>query len=600
MPKIRYTIEEVFKLEQEGILARDNTKKFFIPPYQRGYKWDNQVDVLLNDFHEAYEYKLPDYYLQNIVAKKTTKNDDNVLELIDGQQRITTLSILFAVFHHINNDLENFSSNKLIYGIREKVNSFFNNFVYNDLTGLLDKKWETIIAEDEKLNEQDIYYLFNAIKKIHIYLSDFEKDKLIDFYEYIKNKVLIIYHPVDESISSEKIFGNLNSNKLELTDIELVKALLLTKTGREIHGKNSTFKELIDKRILLGRQWDEINIWLNKKEVKSFLFKSSENSPLSNFLKLIAENDTEFSTNTKYPLFTFFDKKIKNKSDKANAITIFNQIKLNYLILKEWFNDNNIFNLLSFIMYAENENIDAYYDFFTVDKSELKGKLLERAIEILPSEEEINNLDYDNSKDRSVIRITLLALSIFVDDKTYRYNFYKHEEEKWSLEHIFPQNPKNLSNKLLSNDIVFVKEIFKHDNTKIDFNQLANEDETADKVETIYNKLKDSLNNKDSFSLSTREKELLYKFIKIDKLHSIGNLALLTSSDNSANSNGMFNEKRHKIVNRISNGSFVPKHTYDVFSKLIIKNGNNINIWSEEDIVAHTEWIKLRISNLKN
>jgi hypothetical protein len=80
----------------------------------------------------------------------------------------------------------------------------------------------------------------------------------------------------------------------------------------------------------------------------------------------------------------------------------------------------------------------------------------------------------------------------------------------------------------------------------------------------------------------------------------MGNMALLTRGDNSSNSNGMFSKKRHNIVNRISKGSFVPKHTYDVFSKLISdKMSKDTGVWSEKDINTHQAWILTKIENLK-
>jgi hypothetical protein len=61
----------------------------------------------------------------------------------------------------------------------------------------------------------------------------------------------------------------------------------------------------------------------------------------------------------------------------------------------------------------------------------------------------------------------------------------------------------------------------------------------------------------------------------------------------------MFSKKRHNVTRRISIGSFVPKHTYDVFSKLLSeKMDPNLNVWSEKDIDAHKEWIENTIKSI--
>jgi len=67
-------------------------KEFFIPTYQRGYRWDErQVLDLLEDifeFQEKYKDEGEFYCLQPIVVKKYGKDDDNKWEIIDGQQRL--------------------------------------------------------------------------------------------------------------------------------------------------------------------------------------------------------------------------------------------------------------------------------------------------------------------------------------------------------------------------------------------------------------------------------------------------------------------------------------------------------------------------------
>ena len=75
------------KFETKGVL--DIEDNFFVPDYQRGYRWgENEVKQLLEDI---YENGLKPYYLQPIVVK-TIKNKS--YELIDGQQRLTTLYLL--------------------------------------------------------------------------------------------------------------------------------------------------------------------------------------------------------------------------------------------------------------------------------------------------------------------------------------------------------------------------------------------------------------------------------------------------------------------------------------------------------------------------
>lgn len=61
---------------------------------------------------------------------------------------------------------------------------------------------------------------------------------------------------------------------------------------------------------------------------------------------------------------------------------------------------------------------------------------------------------------------------------------------------------------------------------------------------------------------------------------------------------GMFDEKRKAIRRRIASGSFVPRHTYEVFSKMIGNSDADLTLWSKADIENHTQVIKERIAKL--
>lgn len=70
--------------------------KFYIPPYQRGYAWtEEQAEDLVNDLYTAFqEDATNDYFLGSIVlVKKNTK----LFDVVDGQQRLVSLSLLFSV-----------------------------------------------------------------------------------------------------------------------------------------------------------------------------------------------------------------------------------------------------------------------------------------------------------------------------------------------------------------------------------------------------------------------------------------------------------------------------------------------------------------------
>src|SRR5687768_4015633 len=82
----------------DGALYQHGAKSYYIAPYQRGYKWassgpNDAVCLLMRDIIDAFESN-SEYYLQFITTKLNDKGGTKVLEVIDGQQRLTTLTLL--------------------------------------------------------------------------------------------------------------------------------------------------------------------------------------------------------------------------------------------------------------------------------------------------------------------------------------------------------------------------------------------------------------------------------------------------------------------------------------------------------------------------
>ena len=603
MSDLLYNIENVFSTDpRNGVLGKNNTSKFYIPSYQRGYKWSSEgsnawVKIMMEDFLEAFSNKDEEYLLQYITVKKRKIDDNHILEIIDGQQRITTLIILLSVlFHKIssNPNISNIAHEKLIYGIRENVQIFLEQFVFSEIRTVIENTWDEFINDHAGFNEQDIFYIFNAVKKIE-QLLPIEASDLLAFEKYVKENVQLIFNVVNETIIGEKIFSNLNSNRVELTDIELIKGLILTKASREDNSAINNFKELLDLRASMGQKWDIISRWINNPRISSFFFADGI-SAMHQFLSLVAEyngyNKLPFAD--KYALFNFFQTQVKRKS--ISSIKLFSDIKFFFSLLEDWYYTNEIYNRLGFLFFSDKSSRNSLIiSLLDKNKLELKNELMTLAVGKIPID--IDSLEY--GVDDSDINKVLLALSIFSNEKELRFNFYSFKKEKWTLEHIFPQNPSKLPDRLERNDIKLLKSLIKDDINLSDLSKYKFEDETEEKTKEIFNNLLEKL-ELESCDVNNREKDLLYNLIRSEKLNSIGNLVLLSDSDNSSNSNGMFDQKRNNIVKRISKGSFVPKHTYDVFSKLISSNFDlDLSVWSEKDIDAHTKWIGESINKIK-
>lgn len=572
MQDLVFSAEDIFNSNSDnGCLFQYEAEKFLIPTYQRGYKWGSQaetdaVPTLLKDlwiaFNSAQTQKHKrEYYLQYITVKKV----GNCLEVIDGQQRLTTLSILFSILP-LHLETQNIASGKLAYSIRE---SFFTEHIYQktQLTELLNATWnsETGLAVGQKtFNTQDVFYLFHAAKRINNFLSQDEvKNKLNDFESFLRRDIKIIVNAVESYVPSERVFNNLNSSKVPLTEVDLIKALFITKLARiETLEQKKHYKEILEARSLLGKHWDEIAAQTREPEFGSFFF--GEEPGMESLLELVAKKfgytppKNEKKENKNYPLFNFFNA----REDKL--VEYFDRIKLSFSVLKEWHRTDYIYNLLGFIFFAKTSKINKS-EFINSNllsaKKDLEFELLKRRKELLSKD--IATSKYGDDE----IHNALLAMSVFDDStsETIRFNYYSFKEDSWSLEHIFPQRPEGKAT-LNAKQRLLVLEMLGGANATPRMKELLAKAERT-----------------------PEEKEEYYKELQAKKeLNSIGNMALLSSKDNSSNGCGFFEQKRTNILKRIKKGSFVPKHTFDVFSKMIFpSNPGDLLLWSKENIDNH-------------
>ena len=576
MKELIFNIEDIFNNQtQNGCLSQYESSFYHIPAYQRGYKWasnhNGAVTILLNDLWKAFnsfiKKEKSEYYLQYITVKKIILNNENCLEVIDGQQRLTTLSILLSVLS-LKLEIQNIAENKLDYAIR---NNFFEQHIYpkEKLKIIIESNWEDLIKNKTLENNQDVFYMTNAAIKINTFFSD---EKLDEFYDFVINQVKIIVNSVDEHIHSETVFKNLNSNKVPLTESELIKGLLITKVGRiKTNQQQKHFKEIIEIRMNIGRQWDEINHWANIPEIKSYYFNNKQDAMHELLALTVAFHDDSIDVNDlnnhskDFPLFNYY-------LEQTDCTILYNKLLAIKNTLEDWYNTTEIYNLLGYCRFAKKSgknNLIFLKDCLkTLNKTELKEKKLNVIKSDFIKNINFNEISYEETPEK--IHQILLHLSVFIKgQENTRFDFYHFKEEKWTLEHIFPQTPEGKNKILNESDKEAIKQILGTVS-----NEVANVLELDERTE--------------------EQKNVYYKALKEHHaLNSIGNMCLLTGGDNASNGNNFFNEKRLNILTLIQRGSFVPKHTFDVFSKMFPKaNTEQMNNWTQKDFSAHLEYIK--------
>jgi len=235
------------------------SEKFFIPSYQRGYRWaDRQVTNLLDDIwnfrlNSETESNEAFYCLQPIVVSKM----NGEWEVLDGQQRLTTIYIILKCLKEGLTFFgkQNFS---IRYQTRPDSETFLKNIDF-------DKREENI----------DYFHICQAHTTISNWFQDKDGTAKIHFLTTLLNdnesgkNVKVIWYDVSDENTSDNfaidIFTRLNIGKIPLTNAELVKALFLQKGN--FQEDKATLKQL-----QIASEWDGIEKTLQNDAFWYFIY----------------------------------------------------------------------------------------------------------------------------------------------------------------------------------------------------------------------------------------------------------------------------------------------------------------------------------------
>lgn len=566
---------------------------FFIPSYQRGYRWgEQQVKDLLDDILEfASDKKMKGFYcLQPIVVKKETvvANGDKQdrYRVIDGQQRLTTIYIILKYLSDARKYI--FPSNhEKIYSIvyetrREKDNNSYEfleniknintidnqniDFHYMSSAYITIKKW----FENK---ETRVGSVINALLD-----NDYEErdGKKID----VAKNVRIIWYEIDDT-DEISVFTRLNTGKIPLTNSELIKALFVL----NIEEKNE--------RLKLTTEWDNIEYTLQNSQFFAFLNDTeyTKATKIEFIFDLIADmrkDDVKIenlrTNDSKYSFYVFNDL-ISNKdkaSKEQNSKELWKTVKKYFRIFNELYSSNTYYHLVGYLT-NNNVSIKKIIELFEDnDKDKFKLELDSLIKATLPKDKKIDDLNYKDDM-HDVYKILFLFNVISTLNSEYtKYPFNKHKSEQWSLEHIHAQNSQQIKKdehkiELLTSELDYVKNEEKREKIKLLIELYKVDKKSANNsFDDLQDEIFDDRIYGDGFSIN---------------LHTINNLALLSGKDNSALNNSVFPAKRDKIIELDSSGSFIPIGTKNVFLKYYSNNVKEAVQWNKEDMDSYLDAI---------
>ena len=541
---------------------------FFIADYQRGYRWKEEVEMLLNDISEVEEGK--NYCLQPIVVKKV----GDKYELIDGQQRLTTLYLIqrftkiyrpkiqvkYTISYQTRENSKSYLENLDFYAINNDSPNNIDEYFINSAAQII-KKWF------EKFNDEE------QTK----YASD--DDAANDIQSKLNNKVHVIWYEVDSSESSTQLFTRLNIGKIPLTNAELVKALFLS--------RNNGIDD--PKQLEIATQWDIIEKELRNDNFWYFITNEKAEKYATRIelvFNLMANK--QLSDKERFRTFFYFSEKIKGEKDKSN---VWLEILRYYQKLKEWYENFEVYHKVGYLIATQTITLQKLLK-ESVDKTKtvFQQSLDEKIAQSINFSKDYSELSY-GSNDAQIEKILLLFNVETIrqkQDEFMRFPFERHKKENWSLEHIHAQNSEGLNK-----DDARRKWLIDHKMSLISFNDESLNDlitRIDDLIEKIDNP-NDKSNKGEIFGpLFDEIVKTLSENGDIEEIHSIDNMALLSAKDNSSLNNSTFDVKRNKIISMDKTIEYIPVCTRRVFLKYYTDSDKNqLHFWGKADRKAYIQ-----------
>ena len=499
------------KIDCDKALVKDIFKNWYsIPNYQRPYVWEtDQVEELLSCISGAKDNHDEQYFIGSIIYKVTEKVVDGVkyqeFELLDGQQRITTIFLIIAVIRDIvlkNRDqfdedtFKDITSTceeliyqrksrskgnpermRIVFDIRKEVKEFVNNYIKPELSTLNDNMLK-ILASDNKKNTS-IKHMVNTILTVRKYFNDNISipSELEEFFYYLQNNVLMVYIATENLDDAFQLFTVMNNTGLKLTNSDILKATNL----KEIES------ESIQKECAM--EWEDMETY----------FGDDFDNFLSQIRTILVKRRADYTLIKEFSDIIYSGKRWdRSKKQWVNSEPLLNKGKDTFAFVKDYFDvyqllfdkshfdeikSYHIFNYLSFmtkafetdywkapvLMYFKKFGYNGFQDFLKkldnklscdwiiglvasmrIDNMNQILVCIEKAqnyVEVLTSNVfNINLSDFksvitDSIYGRRYARYLLLKIDLLNESQSEKYDL----PDTISIEHILPQNPNDSS-----------------------------------------------------------------------------------------------------------------------------------------------------------
>ena len=606
MDELIYSVRKVFR----DYLPSQGCDFFNIPEYQRGYKWTaDNVKQLLNDLKNFRKGDSEAFYcLQNITITKSKLNEKVCMNVIDGQQRLTTLFIIVSYIQRnmMNRILES-NSDILRYSVRKTTDEFLRTEI---ISGSL---WNTDINPD-KAKSKDQYYIMEVACAIDDW---FKKNDLAP--EVILDNLIIIVNKVDSG-DEETVFASLNGGKVDLDGADLVRAILITRAAkqkypsmiskeqlRQITNEDinlniditvSSRGKINEFRVKLGIELDKMNKWWSDRDVRNYFEQLLPNRISQNrsfkysqypidllyyaFYEAYKEYFTELKSDRDLELRFFENGLDLNGDNSDDHLEFYNAVEEFHFTMVDWYSNDEIYNLVGYLMYNFKGSTVTFERLWRIWKTSNSKRLFIDEIKRIINEQ----LAFHFSGETEQSGEELIALRKAILDTSYDWYTNDFTIKLLPLLDILPIEKKQKNS---------VTTVIKRIQTDY-FKRIKEEDKEHVRSQT-------RRINEENITEEDKEAQLDENR---NGLNSIGNIVLLHESINRSYGNDKHTLKMDRIANEfIMNNCYIRPHTFSVFiSKLKNMDNNGINdneiFWSDDDILKTIQKIDMRISKYLN
>lgn len=461
------------EIKSAKIKVMDVFKNWYIvPSYQRHYVWEeDNINALLEDIKDNYlERNDEEYFLGSYIIQ--SKNDNN--DLLDGQQRITTLFLLFAFLRDYERTENQYRSEfqdyiyqgakpmsgikervRLTYEIRGNVKSFINEFIIP--TNSIIDKWEAIKekANDSKENIS-IQHMCRALLCFKKFFDENDSIDIVQYVTFINTNMVMIYISADTLEDAFRMFSIMNDRGVKLSNADIL--------------KSSNLEVISDKKDMesYAREWEELQADLGNDFDRFLSYVRTLYVKTKAKLGLLEEYNKNIFKTGKLKMGKDFFESIKSYYNIYNSIIqLDNNNNYEYCNLINVLNSGNLPTdwvpvIMSYYKKYKEQDLTAFAKKLACKAiadmvcGESPTKRIENLNKIMPAIEDSSNpaellsnthlFAFDkelflNNIQTDVYRKSYAKTLLLMLEYMYQDNSILHTYSFVSIEHILPQNP---------------------------------------------------------------------------------------------------------------------------------------------------------------